>query len=58
MEESPVVLTTEEAAAYDHLVTIALDLGYRKSRAYPYAWRELKKEFPRLKPFSGCVITE
>ena len=48
-------LTLAENSAWETAFTYALhELHYGPARADGYAWRDLCKQFPRLRAFEGC----
>jgi hypothetical protein len=47
-------LTSEEKHAWERAFSFHLDAGNSDAVADRLAWRDLKKEFPRLKKFSGA----
>jgi hypothetical protein len=47
-------LTPEEDKAWVFAFNYYLEEGKTENQADKMAWRDLKKEFPRLREFDGC----
>ena len=48
------ILNSAEEKAWEHAFRFHVNTGLSDTRAANSAWRDLQKEFPRLRLFDGC----
>jgi len=54
MKRKLAVLTIAENAAWEKAFCFHVDSGMSDARADRATWKDIQKEFPRLRNFQGC----